>query len=152
MTSSLERGPDRCPNAVPQHSSRGSPKTVHKKRGRFSSLASFRPSLTSVSQGICCHLFAAADGLMTAASLVSSGAAGPGFLASAAWPCAPSATARMKLVSDIILPPLCWVMLSSDCHEPAGRCLRCTRQVNGLLQDARLQPDRASAIHHPGTV
>jgi len=65
MTSSLDRGPDRCPKPVPQHSSSGSPKTVHKKSGRFSSLASLRPSVTSLSQGICCHLFASADGLIT---------------------------------------------------------------------------------------
>src|SRR5436309_760514 len=83
MTSSLDRGPDRCPKPLPQHSSSGSPKTVHKKSGRFSSLASLRPSSTSVSQGTCCHLFAAADGLMTAASWASSAELGKGFLACA---------------------------------------------------------------------
>src|SRR5262249_7036990 len=86
MTSSFDRGPDRCPKPVPQHSSRGSPKTVHKNNGRCSSLASLRPSATSVSQGICCHGSALADGLMTAASWVNSAALGEGCLASAgAW-------------------------------------------------------------------
>src|SRR6516225_339206 len=125
MTSSFDRGPDRCPKPVPQHSSNGSPKTVHKKSGRFSSLASLRPSVTSLSQGICCHLFASADGLMTVASRVSSAALGEGCLASAgAWartsragPCAPAATARTaprsnrraprtKLVRDMVISPL----------------------------------------------
>src|SRR5262249_11247078 len=54
------------------HSSMGSPKIVQRKSGRFSALASRRPSLTSVTQGICCHLFSAAVGLMAVASLPSS--------------------------------------------------------------------------------
>src|SRR5262249_24526463 len=85
-------------------------------------LASLRPSVTSLSQGICCHLFASADGLMTVASRVSSAALGEGCLASAgAWartsragPCAPAATTRTatrsnrraprtKLVRDMVI-------------------------------------------------
>src|SRR5262249_47484169 len=89
MTASLDRGPDRCPKPLPQHSSSGSPNTVHKKSGRFSFVANFRASLRSVSQGTCCHLFAAADGLITVASLVNSAWLGGGFLPSAgAWACA----------------------------------------------------------------
>src|SRR5262249_577820 len=123
------RGPDRCPKPVPQHSSRGSPKTVHKNNGRFSSLASLRPSVTSMTQGICCHLFALSDGLMTVARWVNTAALGAGCLASAgAWartsgtgPCSPAATTRTptqshrrvprtKLVNDMILSPLSWAL------------------------------------------
>src|SRR5262249_1173372 len=116
MTSSLDRGPDRCPNPLPQHSSSGSPNTVHKKIGRFSSLASCRASLTSVSQGICCHLFAAADGLVIVASWVNSAGLGGGFLASAGvWACvcrpvitrsatqSNQRTPETQLVSDMII-------------------------------------------------
>src|SRR5262249_8008331 len=119
MTSSLDRGPDRYPNPLPQHSSSGSPNTVHKKSGRSSSLASFRPSLTSPSQGICCHLFAAADGLIMVASLTNSAGLGGDFFASAGvWACrchagiTRSATQsdqrapKTKLVSDTILSPV----------------------------------------------
>src|SRR5262249_53182796 len=89
-------------------------------RRRFSSLASFRPSLTSPSQGICCHLFAAADGLIMVASLVNSAGLRRGFLASAgAWACMGRAVItrtatpsnqrvpEARLVSDMILSPLC---------------------------------------------
>src|SRR5262249_21227895 len=118
MTSSLDRGPDRCPNPLPQHSSSGSPNTVHKKSGRFSSLASFRPSLTSPSQGICCHLFAAADGLIMLARLANSAGLGRDFFASVCtWACMGRAVItrtatqsnqcapEMKLVDDMILSP-----------------------------------------------
>src|SRR5262249_3292452 len=158
MTSSFDRGPDRCPKPVPQHSSSGSPKTVHKKSGRFSSLASLRPSVTSLSQGICCHLFASADGLMTVASRVNSAALGEGCLASAgAWartsragPCAPAATTRTatrsnrraprtKLVRDMVISPLS--RLLDDTLSRGGRA---ERQVNSRRPES--WPPAAAAI------
>src|SRR5262245_44758274 len=88
-------------------------------RRRFSSLASFRPSLTSPSQGICCHLFAAAGGLIVVAKLANSAGFGKDFLAPAdtwAGRCRAGITRtatqsnrpapKLKLVRDMILSSL----------------------------------------------